>query len=200
MNNEIFLNQMKNLYESLNYFSFEGNILVLNYNGIYKIPFNNVQLSNIDPNLFLLSPNEIFHILRMLELLPKKELNQDEIDFAIQYVNRYLTMNDLSLEKDDIDKNKVWCFSIPIYSSYYPEYINNPISNIIQNIINNHSNEIENSKGNHPRLVLTNPNFEQVSTTDYMTDLGKAGFTTLIIIATAVVSTILYIANFIIGS
>ena len=38
MNNEMFLKQYQNLYESLQYFSINENKLILNYEGTYTLP------------------------------------------------------------------------------------------------------------------------------------------------------------------
>lgn len=199
MNNEIYLNQMKNTYESLRYFSIEGNLLVLKLETTYKIPFTNVNLTTLNQNLFTLDPSEIFHILYMLQLLPQKEISTQEEAFINQYVTRYLKLNDMALTESNLDTNLIWGLSIPIYSSYDPEYINNPGCQIIQNTINNHSEEIENSKGKHPRLVLTNPNFEQTYDEVELTSFEKAGFTTLLLIWSTVAATCAYIAYFIIS-
>lgn len=200
MNNVTFIEEMQKTYESLKYFSIKDNSLSLNTDKTYTIPFTNVTLANLNPNLFLLDANEIFHILYMLELLPKKDLTENEINFITNYVNEYLVLNDKAIENSDIDQNKVWCRSIPIYTSYSEEYSNSNVSNIIQNIINNHTSEIENSKGNHPRLVLTNPQFQTISDENNLVEFGKAGFTTLLLIIGAVFTTVLYIINFIITS
>ena len=98
MNNEEFLAKMKYKYESIQYFSVQNGLLTLNYQGIYTIPFANVTLSNLNENLFLLDPNEIFHTLYMLELLPKPLLNPYEEEFITNYVKRYLQYNDQALE------------------------------------------------------------------------------------------------------
>ena len=198
MNNEVYLNQMKNTYESLKYFSIDGNYLVLTLETTYRIPISNINLSTLNQNLFILDPSEIFHIIYMLQLLPQPEISPEEENFIKQYVTRYLKLNDMALTESNLDTNLIWGLSIPIYSSYDPECINNPGSQIIQNIINNHSEEIENSKGKHPRLVLTNPNFENTSNEVQLTPFEKAGFSTLLIIWSTVAATCAYIAYFII--
>ena len=133
----------------------------------------------------------------MLELLPKSNLTDKEILFIETYTNKYLKLNDTAIENNNIDNNLVWCFSIPIYSSYDPNYINSETSSIIQKIINEHSNNIENSKSNHPRLVLTNPQFQVIKEEDNLANIEKAGFTTIFIIAGAIISTCIYIIYFI---
>lgn len=199
MNNEIFINEMKNYYESLQYFNLENNYLVLNYEGIFKIPFVNVTLSSLNPNLFSLDPKEIFHILYMLELLPKDTLNNNEVEFINGYVSRYLKINDLALENDGMDSNLAWGLSIPIYTSYDPLYLNKPGSKIIEDSLNSHTENLSEGRGNHQKLVLLkNDNFSTISEDEPITNLAQAGFTTLVLIFIAVAATVLYIANFII--
>lgn len=201
MNNKTFLNEMQHIYETLKYFYIEDDFLVLNYEGNFKIPFTNVILSSLNPNLFMLDPKETFHILYMLELLPKKELSISESEFIKQYVTRYLKLNDMALSNSNIDTQLVWGLSIPIYSSYDPEFINNQSSLIIQNLVNSHSENLENSNsiGKQQKLVLVNPNFEQTYE-DPIVTFEKAGFTTLLLIASTVVATSFYIIHFILGS
>lgn len=199
MDNEMYLNQMKNTYESLRYFSIKENFLTLNLETTYRIPFSNVNLATLNQNLFILDPSEIFHILYMLQLLPQQEITKEEETFINQYVTRYLKLNDMALTESNLDTNLIWGLSIPIYSSYDPDCINNPACQIIQHIINNHSEEIENSKGKHPRLVLTNPNFENTSNEVELTSFEKAGFTTLLLIWSSVAATCAYIAYFILS-
>lgn len=201
MDNQVFLNQMKIYYESLRYFNIENNHLILNIDdNIYKIPFTNVDLTMISPNLFYIDPKELFHILYMLELLPKKELNQTECEFIKSYVNRYLFLNDNALEDNKVNKELLWGISTPIYSSYDPTRVINPAAIIIQNTIANHSEKIESGRGNQQRLVLTkNDAFAMIDEDPTPTDFAKSGFTTLALIFTAAASTIMYILNFIIG-
>lgn len=196
MNNKAYLNQMKNTYASLRYFSIEDNYLILALDRDYKIPISNINLSSLNQNLFILEPSEIFHIIYTLQLLPQSEITQDEEIFIKQYVTRYLKLNDMALTESNLDTNLIWGLSIPIYSSYDPECINNPSCQIIHNMINNHSEEIENNKGKHPRLVLTNPNFESTSNEVELTSFEKAGFTTMLIIWSTVAATCAYIAYF----
>ena len=90
MNNEMFLKQYQNLYESLRYFSIKENVLILNHEGTYTLPLINVSLANINPNLFILKPNEIFHVIRALELLYKQELTENDMIFLKNYVKAVL--------------------------------------------------------------------------------------------------------------
>jgi len=200
MQNKAFLNHMKTLYDSLKFFEIDNNKLILNYNGTYIIPFNNVLLDKLNQNLFLLEPNEIIHILYMLELLPKKSITKEENEFINNYILRYLKLNDMALSNSNIDTNLIWGLSIPIYSSYDQNFIDNPCSKIIQNIINNHTEEIETSRGNHPRLILTNPQFAPIEEVDNLNNIEKAGFTSIILISLAITITCIYIAFFIVGT
>lgn len=198
MENEIFLKQMQNYYESLKFFSISDGKLILHSDIDYKIHLDYTNLSSLNPNLFLLSPIDIFHIIYMLELLHNQNLKENEIAFIQSYANKYLKLNDLAIENNGVDGNLVWCFSIPIYSSYDPEFLNNPCSSIIQKIINSHSENLENGRDNHPRLVLTNPKF-QVNEDQNVEKFEKAGFTTLFLIAGAITITCLYIIYFVIN-
>lgn len=200
MSNEMFLKQSQNIYESLRYFSIENNLLSLHtVNGPRVLALSNVSLASINQNLFLLKPIEIFHTLRTLELLYSKELTSNDIEFLKSYVANYLTLNDKALEGIEDNYNELNGFKIPIYLSYDPNFINNPASTIIQSIINNHSDEIENSKGKHPKLVLVNSNYKGEEENDDLF-LSQAGFSTLILIALTVATTCLYIAGFIVGN
>ena len=198
MENEVFLKQMQNFYDSLKSFSIIDNKLIFHHNKEYKFNLTYTKLANLNRNLFLLNSLDIFHIIYMLELLPKTNLTDEEILFVESYTKKYLKLNDLALENDKIDKNVVWGFSIPIFSSYDKEYLDSPCSKTIQRIIINHSKDIENSQDKHPRLVLTNPNFLQNEENDNnLANIEKAGFTTLFLIASAISATCLYIIYFI---
>lgn len=198
MNNELLLNELQNSFPNLRYFKLSNNVLSLEFDGSYRIPFINTSLSNINPNLFLQNPKEIFNILYMLELLNKNELNESEIAFITSFVNRYLKYSDLATKGNEVDKDLLWCLSIPIYTSYDPNYIENMGSSIIQNIINSHSEEIENSKCMHERLVLTHPDFGGNYEEDTFSYLEKAGFATLTLIGGAITFTLLFIIFFIV--
>lgn len=202
MNNQVFINQMKNYYESLQYFSIENNYLILNIeDNSYKIPFTNVDLTMLSPNLFYIEPKELFHILYMLELLTKTTLTDYEIDFVKKYVNRYLTLNDLALEKDGMNTELVWGIGIPIYNSYDPDKASNPAAMVISEILNSHTETLESGRGNHQVLSLKpNGPFAMLDEDPTPADFTKAGFTTLALIFTAAISTIMYIVNFMLGN
>lgn len=198
MNNDMFIKQMKNYYESLQFFSIENGYLTLSYEGTYKIPFISVNLSLLNPNLFSLDPKEIFHILYMQELLFKENLNQNEIEFIKGYLTRYLKLNDMALENENMDSNLVWGLSIPIYTSYDPLFIDKPASKLIEEQINMHSDNLVEGRSNQQRLVLMkNDNFTTIVEEEPLSNLAQAGFTTLLLIFSAVTITVLYILNFI---
>ncbi len=201
MNNEEFLNTYKPLYDSLKYFYIENNTLKLNYDYTYSLPLDNINLFNLNSNIFLLNPKEIFSILYALSLLPKSTLTDEDYNFLAQYVKRYLKLNDLALEDSEkVDNNLVWCLSIPIYTSYDPNFIELPTSKIIQDIFNNHSNELENGRGNQMRLVLKNTNVDIIQEEENNNNyFEKAGFTTIIIIVAAIVISTIYISLYILN-
>ena len=198
MDNEEYLKLLQNSYDSLKDFSINDNRLILHLDKEYKIHLTYTKLSDLDPDLFLLKPKDILHIIYMLELLPKNNLNDNEIKFINDYTKYYLEMSTLSLDNNQIDQKLVWGFDIPIYSSYDPNYIHTPCSKIIQELLNKHIDEIENNFSNTPRLVLTNPNFKIEQEFDPVESFEKAGFTTLFLIAGAIISTCIYIIYFIV--
>jgi len=107
MSNEEFLNQIQHMYDSAQYLNLENNLLTLNYNGTNTITLTNVSLTNLNPNLFLLQPDEIFDTLHILDILPKQEINDYESTFINNYVNKYLELNDKALEHSkDIEANE----------------------------------------------------------------------------------------------
>lgn len=206
MDNKEFIFQMQNQYESLKYFIIKDNKLILNKDGTFVIPFNNVILSSLNPILFTLDPKEIFHILRMLELLQKKELTDKEKGFINQYVLRYLKLNNMALNDSNINTNLIISLNIPIYLSYDEEFQKYPGSLLIQKIIINYSENLEKNNGNsidsQKRLVLIpkdNPNFIIEQENNYIHNFEKAGFTSLLLITSTIALTCAYIAYFILG-
>jgi len=202
MNNIDFIFENQNQYDSLKFLSIKDNKLILNKDGIFMIPFSNVQLTNLNPNIFLLDPKELFHTLYMLELLPKNDINQNEEIFIKSYTERYLKLNDRALQESDINQDFVTYIGTPITLSYDPLYENLPCSKIIKNILDTHNNELENGRSNQKKLILIpnqNPNFIQELPEDNIRNFEKAGFSTLLLIGSAVALTCIYIAYFIIG-
>jgi len=201
MDNQTFINQMKYTYESLSYFSIEENNLVLNYEGLHSIPLQYISLATLNQHLYLLNPKEIFNIIYMLELLFKKSLTENEINFINNYTKRYLTMNDLALSNQAIDQILLWGLSIPIYTSYDSNTIITPAKEIIHNTINNHDDQLLNDSSSNtrgPKLTLT-----KLGAVNYVNDeeplkyFGQAGYATLLLIISTVATTCLYIFNFI---
>lgn len=202
MDNELFLNQYKNIYNSLTYFSFKGNILVLEYNNtILETPLNYTSLSNLNNSVFMQNPIDIFNIIHMLELLYKKELNDTEVQFITNYIKAYLDLNDLALEGQNDQQERLWCLSIPVYSSYDPKVYANPGAQIIQNETTNHIEDRQSGKSNSnvQKLVLSNPNMPSTYD-DTLHSFEKAGFTTILLIAGTIAATCIYIAYFIVGA
>lgn len=197
MDNKLYIEQMKNYYDSLKYFNVENNKLILNYNGYYKIPLIYTNLQLLNTNLFILNPIEIFQIIYMLELLNKNNLKQNEIDFINNYTKKYLTLkNNNTIENNTDYDNRIWCLSMPVYRSYDEKYINNEGSKIIQNIIQENNKEIENGHSKEPKLVLKNPNFALIEEESNFENFKNAGFTTLMLIVSAIISTLTYIIFF----
>ncbi len=203
MNNEEYLKKFQSIFPNLQFFRIENNTLILEYDGFFKMPLIHVNLSLLNPNLFYLSPKEIFQVIYILELLYKNNLSEQEQAFIISFMNMYLTLNDFvkSHNKEE-EEMHLSSLGIPVLISYEEGFINNPASKIIQVMINNHDNEILSGKNKQPRLVRTNEtmaNFMPVEEDLNFIDYGKAGFTTLILIGGAIISTVLYITSFIIG-
>ncbi len=203
MNNEEYLKKLQNIFPNLQFFRIENNSLILEYGSFFKMPLTHVNLSFLNPNLFYLSPKEIFQVIYILELLYKNSLTEQEQDFIISFMNMYLTLNDFvkSHNKEE-EEMHVSSLGIPVLNSYEAAFMNNPASKIIQTMINNHDNEILSGKNKQPRLVRTNEtvaNFMPMEEDLNLIDYGKAGFTTLILIGGAIISTVLYITSFIIG-
>lgn len=200
MDNESFFKNLRLSYDSLNYFVINNNTLYYKNNDkIYSLPLTNINLSNLNPNIYLLSPNNIFRILYTLEILRKDEITDNETNYIVQYVNSYLKAEKERIENNSNNENELMCLSIPIYSSYDPELINKPASKIIQEQLNNYTDEMESGKSHGQKLVLTNPNFPVTHDETDITDLGKAGYTVTMLIVITVILTSLYIAFFILN-
>ena len=201
--NEEYLKNLQKTFPSLKYFTIEGNSLILNYNGYYKIPLYHTNLSLINPNIFYLDPIEIFQVIYVLELLYKDSLNDNEIKFINDYTDNYLKYNDLALIGNNEASVKTWGLGIPIYTSYDEQFINNPASLLIQQNLIKHDNDTVNGKSKGPRLVRTNesvinfmpPEDEENPLVDY----SKAGFAAVILIISAILITTLFITTFVLG-
>ncbi len=197
MDNKYFLENLRSTYESLKFFTIEDNFLILNYNGTFKIKLENVVLSNLNPNLFRLAPNEILQVIYVLELLFKANLSENEAKFVESYANKYANLSKEALSSDEFDENHLWCLSIPIYTAYDEAFINNLGSKIIQDTLNKQANAVNNGKSLQPKLVLAKDNLPSLEDDEAMKNFAQAGFATFILIASTIGLTILYIVYFI---
>jgi len=201
MENKIFIEQMKNYFDSLKCFDIQDNFLILQTDKIFKIPLLHTYLSQLEQSIFMLHPTEIFQIIYLLELFYRTQLSESEKEFIINYTNKYLILNENITNGNDINQNRLWCLELPINNAYKEEFSEYPCSKLIISIIDKHSEEINSGLGKSPKLVLVkgnNPNFELEENIDELKTFEKAGFTTLLLIASTVISTCLYIAYFII--
>lgn len=201
MDNEIIFRNLQNSYDSLKYFTIRNNILYFKDNDkLYSLPLQIVNISKLNPNLFLIKPRDIYRVIYLLETINKKEITEYDSEFIKQFTNKYLKLESDRLESSDINENEIMCLGIPIYTSYDPMFMNNPGSKLIQDILNNHTEQIENGKSHGQKLVLTNPMFPK--TEDEPNDLiefGKAGFTATFLIILTVIITSIYITLFILN-
>ena len=201
MDNEIIFRNLQNSYDSLKYFTIRNNILYFKDNDkLYSLPLQIVNISKLNPNLFLIKPRDIYRVIYLLETINKKEITEYDSEFIKQFTNKYLKLESDRLESSHINENETMCLGIPIYTSYDPMFMNNPGSKLIQDILNNHTEQIENGKSHGQKLVLTNPMFPK--TEDEPNDLiefGKAGFTATFLIILTVIITSIYITLFILN-
>ena len=205
MDNDTIFITLQNSYDSLKYFNVKNNILYFKDNEhIYNLPLNIVNLYTLNNNLFLLKPRDIYRIIYLLELLEKENITENDIEFIKQYTEKYIKLEQSRIEKDnnhDIDENEVSSFSIPIYTSYDPRFANKPTSKIIDELLYKHTKQIEEGTSKGQKLVRINPNFpKEDEQNNYLSDFGKAGFTTLLLIIGTVIITSLYIAYYVIGN
>ncbi len=196
--NKFFLNSNQNKYPSLKYFSIDNNRLSLN-NGknIFFVYIPNVDLSSLNPTIYLSSPNQLINILYMIELLYHKTLQDTEINFINSYIQNYLKYNDSALNDKTVNHNLLISLSIPIYLSYSEEFINNPASQLIFDKINSYNTEIEDKMNKSPRLVLKNNNFDLEKVEDPVENFEKAGFTTIALITLGIITACTIVASYI---
>lgn len=201
MSNENALKNLKNYYESLQYFSIQNNMLILNSNQTtYVMPLTHINLASLNPSLFLLSPIQIYHVLYMLELLYKENITDVDINFIKSYVNNYLKIN-----KEYLDGNSEYEFlssmlGIPINLSYDNSFSNSETGVVIQNLMTSYNNDLEGGKSTGKKLVLSNGiTFaqEEDNRIDIYEKYTKAGFATFLLIASTIVATCIYIIFFI---
>lgn len=199
MDNKTFLEQITKTYPSLKYFNIDNEVLILNYDKIYNIPFKYTNLANLNPVIFLLNPIELFQTLYIIELFYKQNLSEDEKKFIYDFVSRYLKLNEDFLANKNNEENRVYALSIPIYLAYDNSFSNTPCAKLIAMILMDNNNLIETGKSKGPKLVLNNSNFSSPYIEDD-NDLEKAGFTTILLIVSAITITSLYIAFFIMNT
>ena len=205
MNNDVVFKSLQQSYDSLRVFDVINNILYFNYNGAtYQLPLNIVSFSSLNPDIFLLKPEDIYRIIYLLELLPKDNLTPSDEEFITQYTEKYLKLEQGRIEERENDKGlddkDILCLSIPINVAYDPRFVDKRASKIIDEILYRHTEEIESGNFKGQKLVRINPNVpRECSLGDEVSDFGKAGFTTILIILSSVLFTGLYIAYFMIG-
>ena len=201
MNKQEDLLELQRSFESLKYFILEYNNLILNYNGIFKMPLNHIILKSINSNLFKLDPPEIFQVIYMLELLYKTTLTEEEINFIIQYTNNYLILNDSVLEGNKALQTKVWCLGIPINLAYDQNFVNLQAALIIDKLNANHSQNLENGYNKGQKLELINKKIPIIHDEEknYAQVLGNTGFVSLLLLISGIVATVAYVTYFIIS-
>lgn len=201
MNNNVYLNQIKPYYNSLKYFSIQDNYLILNLNQRFILPLIHTNLSEINTDVFLSQPNEIFHFIQMNELLYKTEINEKEIAYIKEFTNRYLKLKQNSIEGKEVNNTTLWCLELLISKSFNEEFINNPASKEIANLIDEDNKKLESGLSTGMKLVLSkdgNQNYDIEEEFDYVKNFEKAGFTTIILIALTVALTCIFFANYVI--
>lgn len=203
MSNEVFLETYKNSFESLKYFSIKDNTLILNYNGVFMMGISHINLAMLNTNLFLLTPEEIYQTLYMIELLYRDNVSSYETNFATSYVNNYLALNDNVLSNTGDDTGllelRVSILGMPISLAYEDSFNNKPISTLIQNTLNNHTNDLESGKSKGPKLVRLNPNGTIYENENELEYLKSAGFTALFLIILGVLLTVGFVFFFVIN-
>ncbi len=202
MDNELVLKNLQKSYDSLRCFVIKNNILYFkDDNKIYQLPLQTVNISNLNHNLFLIKPRDIYRIIYLLEILNKKEITEYDSEFIKQYTVKYLKLEKERLENAEVDENEIMCLKMPIDLAYNSIYSNNPSSLLIQNIINNYAEQIESGKSHGKKLVLEKENLPKTLDDEPNTwiDLGKAGFTTTFLIVLTIILTSVYIAFFVLN-
>ena len=197
MSNELYFHSIKDNYENLKSFSINKNTLYFKDNKTFMLILSHLTLANINPKLFLLEPREIYRVLYLLELLPHKDINENDKKFINEYVKKYLESEEKKLSNEEIEHYLVDSLGMPIYYSDDPALANTPTSLEIHKILDEHRKEIEGGKNMGPKLVLTNSNFDLIPEETPIIDATKAGFATILLIAGTVVATCIYIAIFI---
>lgn len=198
MNNNDYLNKLKPIYNSLLYFDIKDNYLILTTNKTFILKLIHTDLSQINPDIFLAEPGEIFHFIQMNELLYKSEINEKEIIYIKDFTSRYLKIKQKNNEGNEINNITLWCLELLISKSFNEEFINNPASKIITSLIEEDNEKIKSGLNTGLRLVLTKES-DPTTNNNNIRELEKAGFTTIILISLTIILTCIYFINFVIN-
>ncbi len=201
MSNELFISQYKNIYQSLNNFSYIDNRLILKSNNTtYIIPFIHVKLVNLNPIIYSLNPISLFQTLYILELFYKNDLQEKEEQFIKDYTNKYLDLNDLYLtnQMENVKENNIDALSIPIYTAYDEAFANSKCANTIQKCINEHSVKIEKGESKGPKLVLRNDSNLYINSENEENNilLGNTGLGGIFLILGVVIAASIFVAYY----
>lgn len=198
MDNSLILENLKKRYPNLKDFMIRDNQLIFNGNNINNI--ENINFNNINEYIFLLGPNQIIQIINMYILLNKNNLNDDEKQYIINFMNEYYKIKDYNLEGNNTNELYLFCLELLINDSYNLASLNMPGALLIEDIIERKNNELSSGKSNSAKLILkkeSNPDFLIPEEYDNSKEFEKAGFTTILLITITAISTLLYIAFFI---
>lgn len=196
--NQLYLDSVKNMYESLHDFSITNNVLYYKKdNVVYQLPLI-VNLSAFNPALYSLSPEEIINVLYVYQLLYKSVLSDQEKELMVKYTNKYFEYNN----NPELSPSNVFGLSIPVYTSYDDAFANSPGAMIIRAELTSKNEALEkyqNSvEGRQKQMVRTLKKDDLPNTEAYLeyeefanklNRIQNAGFTTIFIIIGTVVAT-----------
>lgn len=196
MDNNNYLNSLKSRYDSLTNMFIKENVL---YYDKYILPLN-INISMLNPDLFLLTPEEIINVLYVLQLLYQPTINEMEKNSLIQFTKKYTELN----SQNNKDFNN-FGYSIPIFFAYDENFTNSPAATIIRE---EHTRLCEymdslNTGGKDKNLVRVrkNPNVtnsyeynEYIEFSENIDRMQNAGFVTLFVIFFGIVLSILILA------
>lgn len=196
MDNSNYLNSLKSKYDSLYNIVIKENVL---YYDKYVLPLS-INLSMLNPDLFLLSPEEIINILYVLQLLYQPNINEMEKNTLIQFTRKYTEINN-----QDYKDFNTFGYSIPIYFAYDENFVNSPGATIIRE---EHTRLCEymdslNNGGKDKSLVRVRKNSNVTNSYEYneylefsenIDRMQNAGFVTIFIIFFGIILSILILA------
>ena len=196
MNNSEYLNSLKPKYESLTNMYIKNNVL---YYDRYILPLI-INLNTINPDLFLLSPEEIINTIYIIQLLYKPSLNEIEKNMLIRYTHKYNELNN----QDNKDFN-MFGLSIPIFISYDENFQNSPGATIIRAEYTKICEQIElqNNGGKSKELIRVRKNkdipnsyeyYEYIDFSNNLDQMQNAGFVTIFIIFFGIILSTLILA------